>query len=65
MENDIKKRNSWIACPRCGHKIAKARFCDIELKCKNCGHVFVAFIGITEEELEAKQNGKGATQKQE
>jgi len=38
------KRNTWLACPRCGHKAAKVKTCDIEIKCKNCGQEFEAIV---------------------
>ncbi|MBI4370391.1 MAG: hypothetical protein HY547_09205 [Elusimicrobia bacterium] len=41
------KRNTWIACPKCGHKVARVRICDMELKCKRCGHKFEAVIGVS------------------
>lgn len=45
METVATKRNTWVACPECGHKVGKARTCDMEFKCKNCGHEFEAVIG--------------------
>lgn len=39
------RHNSWLACPKCGHKVARVRTCDAEFKCKHCGHEFVAIIG--------------------
>ena len=38
METVATKRNTWVACPECGHKVAKVRTCDMEFKCKHCGH---------------------------
>ena len=45
METVATKRNTWVACPECGHKVAKVRTCDMEFKCKHCGHEFEAVIG--------------------
>ena len=45
MESVAIRRNSWVACPKCGHKVAKVRTCDMELKCRQCGHEFEAVIG--------------------
>jgi DNA-directed RNA polymerase subunit RPC12/RpoP len=45
MDEVTTKRNTWVACPKCGHKVAKVRTCDMEVKCKHCGHEFEAVIG--------------------
>jgi len=45
MNEVTTKRNTWVACPKCGHKVAKVRTCDMELKCKHCGYEFEAVIG--------------------
>ena len=45
IDSGSYKRNSWLACPRCGHKVAKAKTCDIEFKCKHCGYEFEVIIG--------------------
>lgn len=47
MDEVTTKRNTWVACPKCGHKVAKVRTCDMELKCKHCGCEFEAVIGIS------------------
>lgn len=39
------KRNTWVACPYCGRRVARVRICDMELRCKHCGRKFVAIIG--------------------
>jgi len=44
MEGGIVQRNSWLACPNCGHRVANARTCDIEFKCKHCGFEFEVII---------------------
>ncbi len=44
MEVGASRRNSWLACPNCGYKAGRARICDIEFKCKNCGHEFEVII---------------------
>lgn len=44
METVTTKRNTWVACPKCGHKVARVRTCDMELKCKQCGHEFEVVI---------------------
>lgn len=46
MEPDASRRNSWIACPKCGHRAARVRICDAEFKCKYCGCEFEVIIGI-------------------
>jgi hypothetical protein len=45
MESGGSRRNSWIACPNCGHKVARVRTCDIAFKCKHCGYEFEVIIG--------------------
>lgn len=45
MEAVETKRNTWVACPNCGRKVARVRTCDMEFKCKHCGHEFEAVIG--------------------
>jgi len=45
MESGSSRRNTWLACPQCGHKVAKAKTCDIEFKCKHCGYEFEVIIG--------------------
>ncbi len=44
MEGGATRRNSWLACPNCGHKVGRARTCDVEFKCKYCGHEFEVII---------------------
>jgi len=44
MEPVVPRRNSWLACPNCGNKVARARYCDIEFKCKGCGFEFEVII---------------------
>lgn len=44
MEAIAARRNTWVACPNCGKKVAKVRTCDMEVRCKNCGHEFEAVI---------------------
>ena len=44
MDTGDSHRNSWIACPHCGHKVARIRTCDAEFKCKHCGHQFEVII---------------------
>jgi hypothetical protein len=39
------RRSSWVACPKCGHKVAKVRTCDMEVKCRQCSYLFEAVIG--------------------
>jgi DNA-directed RNA polymerase subunit RPC12/RpoP len=39
------KRSSWVACPKCGHKVARVRTCDMEIKCRQCSYRFEAVIG--------------------
>ena len=39
------RRSSWVACPKCGHKVAKVRTCDMEIKCRQCSYRFEAVIG--------------------
>ncbi len=44
-KNEVRaRRNTWVACSKCGHKVAKVRTCDMEIKCKHCGHEFEAII---------------------
>ena len=38
------RRNTWLACPCCGHIVARARTCDVQFKCKSCGHEFEVII---------------------
>lgn len=45
METGASRRNTWLACPGCGHKVARARVCDVEFKCKHCGFEFEVIIG--------------------
>lgn len=47
METITTKRNTWVACPKCGHKVARVRTCDMELKCKSCGCEFEAVINVS------------------
>lgn len=47
MDTGNSKRNTWIACPRCARKLARVRTCDIEFKCKHCGHEFEVIINPT------------------
>ena len=47
MNEVTTKRNTWVACPKCGHKVAKVRTCDMELKCKHCGCEFEAVISVS------------------
>ena len=49
MEVGRAKRGSWIACPKCGHKIAKVKTCDMEIKCQQCSYRFEAVIGPSAE----------------
>ncbi len=44
MRPEFSKRNAWVACPQCGHKVAKVRTCDMEVKCKHCGHEYEVVI---------------------
>lgn len=44
MDPDQSSRNSWLACPRCGHIVARVRTCDAEFKCKYCGYEFEVMI---------------------
>lgn len=44
MDAAAPRRNSWLACPSCGHKVGRARTCDIEFKCKYCGYEFEVII---------------------
>jgi hypothetical protein len=44
MDKDATRRNSWIACPKCGHKVARVRMCDMDVKCKHCGHEYEVII---------------------
>jgi hypothetical protein len=39
------RRSSWVACPKCGHKVARVRICDMEVKCRQCSYLFEAVIG--------------------
>lgn len=57
METVSTKRNTWVACPECGHKVGKARTCDMEFKCKNCGHEFEAVIGASRPPKEKSATG--------
>lgn len=53
IKNEVRtKRNTWVACPKCGHKVAKVRTCDMELKCKHCGCEFEVVIGTFNEKQE-------------
>ena len=47
METVATKRSTWVACPKCGHKVARVRTCDMELKCKSCGCEFEAVISLS------------------
>jgi DNA-directed RNA polymerase subunit RPC12/RpoP len=44
MKGETAKRNAWVACPKCGHKVAKVRTCDMEVKCRHCGHEYEVVI---------------------
>jgi hypothetical protein len=45
MDSASSKRNTWLACPGCGHKVARVRTCDIDFKCKYCACEFEVIIG--------------------
>ena len=55
MESSPHTRNTGVACPNCGKKLAQVRTCDMELKCKHCGHEFEAVIGPSRQ-LIAREN---------
>jgi DNA-directed RNA polymerase subunit RPC12/RpoP len=40
-------RNSLLACPECGRRVLRFRFCDAEFKCKYCGCEFVVIVAVT------------------
>jgi hypothetical protein len=44
MKADASKRNAWVACPQCGQKVARVRTCDMEVKCRACGHEYEVVI---------------------
>lgn len=44
MKPEPMKRNAWVACPKCGHKVARVRTCDMEVKCRHCGHEYEVVI---------------------
>ena len=46
MEPRGSRRQTWLACPACGHTLAKVCVCDIEFKCKYCGCEFEAIIAL-------------------
>ncbi len=46
MKEQASRRTGWVACPKCGHKVARVRSCDMEVKCERCGHEYEAVIGI-------------------
>ena len=52
MEAGSAKRCSWIACPKCGHKVAKVRTCDMEMKCRQCSYRYEAVIGPSAETVQ-------------
>jgi len=57
MESGSARRNTWLACPNCGHKVARIRICDCEFKCKHCGYEFEALIRpITPNDNSARQD---------
>jgi phage FluMu protein Com len=45
------KRRTAICCPKCGHLEAKARTCDIEMKCRRCNYIFEVVIGPSTETI--------------
>ena len=45
------KRNAWVACPQCGQKVAKVRTCDMEVKCRHCGHEYEVVIASSSPRL--------------
>lgn len=47
MEGGSARRSSWVACPKCGHKVARVRICDMEVKCHQCSYRFEAVIGAS------------------
>jgi hypothetical protein len=47
MDTGSYRRRSWVACPKCGHKVAKVRSCDMEVKCRQCSYLFEVVIGPT------------------
>lgn len=58
MDEVTTKRNTWVACPKCGHKVAKVRTCDMEVKCKHCGHEFEAVIASSPRIKDSPSLGK-------
>jgi hypothetical protein len=44
VKPDASKRNAWVACPQCGQKVARVRTCDMEVKCRACGHEYEVVI---------------------
>ena len=52
MDTENHRWRSWVACPKCGHKVAKVRSCDMEVKCQQCSYVFQVFIGPSPERIQ-------------
>ncbi len=52
MDAGDARRSSWVACPKCGHKVAKVRTCDMEVKCRQCSYLFEAVIGPSGETVQ-------------
>ena len=52
MDAGDARRSSWVACPKCGHKVAKVRTCDMEVKCRQCAYRFEAVIGPSSERVQ-------------
>ena len=52
MDAGVYRRRSWVACPKCGHKVAKVQTCDMEVKCAQCSYLFEAVIGPSSEKVQ-------------
>jgi hypothetical protein len=44
MESANERRNTLLACPECGRRAGRARVCDMDFKCKNCGCEYEVII---------------------
>jgi phage FluMu protein Com len=52
MDAGVYRRRSWVACPKCGHKVAKVQICDMEVKCPQCSYLFEVVIGPSSEKVQ-------------
>ena len=52
MDAGVYRRRSWVACPKCGHKVARVQTCDMEVKCPQCTFLFEVVIGPSLEKVQ-------------